>query len=328
MKRVLIGLATVAALVAVAVAVFYFWAVSARDARLAQIYDVHLDTVPVPTPLSAAEVAALQAPEAGAAPLSPAQLQQLARQRAMQRGKHLLEARYACFDCHGQNLGGGVMVDDPMVGRFLGPNITQGQGSVTLDYTIADWDRIIRHGVGKKKTAVVMPSHDFVAMSDQELSDILTYILALPPVDNEVASVSFGPIGTVLIAMGQFPLTAEAYAARTEHPKRPPPEDDLLAFGRHLAQTCIGCHGPAFAGGSIPGGAPDWPSASNLTPSGRMNDWTYEDFARLMREGVDPQSNPTRMPMTLTLPMNRKMTEIEMKALFTYLKTLAPAADS
>ena len=33
------------------------------------------------------------------------------------------------------------------LGRFLGPNLTTGQGSRTLDYEPADWDRIVRHGV-------------------------------------------------------------------------------------------------------------------------------------------------------------------------------------
>ena len=319
MKRLLIILAAFLVLAGAAVGGFFVWATSARDSRLGQTHEVHAFEVPVPFPLSDAEREALTADMTA----GPADIQKIAQDRALARGKHLFEARYPCGECHGDNLGGGVMVDDPMVGRFLGPNITRGKGSVVLTYSLSDWERLIRHGVSKKGTATVMPSHDFVAMSDQELSDLLVYIMAQPPVDNQVDPVEYGPLGTVLIALGEIPLTAEDYASRTEHAARPPAADDSLAFGRHLAQVCAGCHGPEFKGGAIKGGAPDWPAASDLTGSGRFKDWTYEDFARLMRQGIDPNGIATRIPMTFTLEMNQKMTDVELKALFTYLKSLS-----
>ena len=37
------------------------------------------------------------------------------------------------------------MVDDPAMGRLLGPNLTLGTGSRTLAYTAADWD--LHHGL-------------------------------------------------------------------------------------------------------------------------------------------------------------------------------------
>ena len=67
------------------------------------------------------------------------------------------------------------MVDAFPLGTLLGPTITSGAGSVTPDYTPADWDRIVRHGVRQDGTASTMPAQDFQRMSDRELSDIVAY---------------------------------------------------------------------------------------------------------------------------------------------------------
>ena len=90
---------------------------------------------------------------------------------AIARGKHLVEARYGCMACHGANLGGGTMIDDPAIGSVLGPNLTPGKGGRCADYSMADWDRVVRHGVKRDGTATLMPSEDFFKMSDAELSD-------------------------------------------------------------------------------------------------------------------------------------------------------------
>ena len=64
-------------------------------------------------------------------------------------------------------------------------------------------------------------------MSDQELSDIVTYIRSVPPVDNEVPGVALGPLGKVLVATGQLPLAVERIR---EHQR---PSRDRAAGGRN-----------------------------------------------------------------------------------------------
>ena len=59
------------------------------------------------------------------------------------------------------------------MGRWVCPNITAGQGGRTKDFKPADWDRVIRHGVGKDNRGLSMPSRDFANLSDQEVSDII-----------------------------------------------------------------------------------------------------------------------------------------------------------
>ena len=82
--------------------------------------------------------------ESEAQAVSEADRRKVATERAVERGRHLVESRYVCTECHGKNFGGGTMIDAFPIGRPLGPNITTGKGSRTLDYKqAADWDWIV-----------------------------------------------------------------------------------------------------------------------------------------------------------------------------------------
>ena len=249
--------------------------------KLSQQYETHEADFPVPWPLSDEEVAKLRAD--GQAD----QVDALAHKRARRRGKHLVEARYACTECHGADFGGGTMVDDPALGHLYGPNLTAGKGGVVAEYTLTDWDRIVRHGVTPRGTSALMPSVDFIDMTDRELSDIIVYLRSLPPVDNKPLPSELGPLGRVLIATGEMELNADQVDDhRAAHRKRPPSDQDTIAFGRHLSQVCTGCHGPEFRGGPIASGPPSWPPAKNLTPHTQgLADWSFADFDRAMRQG-------------------------------------------
>lgn len=246
---------------------------------------------------------------------------------SIERGRHLITARYGCLDCHGEDLGGGTMVDAAPIGRILGPNLTSGEGGVVSEYTFADWDRIVRHGVRPDGRPAVMPSVDFREMSDQELDDLIAYIEAQPPVDAEVPEPRFGPVGMILVATGQFRFSADRLADRTEHRAFPPDTEVSIEFGAHLGAVCSGCHGINFSGGPIPGGDPSWAAASNLTPHGEgLSSWSLDDFRSMISEGVGPDGEPVLVPMTLALPILSEMTDIEVEALWMYLQSLEPMA--
>ena len=295
----------------------YSWAAITTNRRLAQTYQVHSVSFPIPFPLTDAE--AVTVPEADRA--------RVAMERAVARGQHLVQARYACRECHGSNFGGGTMVDAFPLGTILGPNITTGQGSRTVSYTPADWDHIVRHGILPDGKSAAMPSEDFQRMSDQELSDIVAYIRSMPPVDGEVARPSWGPLGKVLIATGEMIPSVERIANHAApHPVEPPVAEPSAEFGKHLAGVCTGCHHENFAGGPIVGGDPAWPPSRNLTPHAEgLASWTYEDFVRLMRNATRPDGTPIKPPMTLIMPYAQRMTDTELQALWAYLRTVPPA---
>jgi len=318
MKPVMKIVATLALLLVLVGGGGYLWAASSSAKLLSRTVAAHTVDFPIPFPLSGGEIAELQ--------LTPEEAEARALERAVERGRHLVEARYGCADCHGADFGGGTMMDFPPMGLFQGPNLTLGQGSVTADYGPAEWDRIVRHGLRPDGTPGVMPSVDFVRMSDQELSDIVAFIRSRPPVDRTMEPVRFGPLGKFLLASGKLPLPADGIPAHDEaHGERPPEAAVTLAFGEHLAATCTGCHGPRLAGGPILGGDPNWLPASNLTPSADgLQAWTVEDFRRLAREGLRPDGSAVQAPMTFVLPAMQRMTETEVDAIWTYLSSLAP----
>lgn len=295
----------------------YLWASQASASTMAANYEVHRVDFPIPFPLTAAERDSLPAGANG---------DSVALAQAVSRGQHLVEARYGCGDCHGQNFAGGVMVDAPeTIGRLLGPNLTLGTGSRTTNYTAADWDRIVRHGVKPDGTPTAMPAKDFFQMSDRELSDIVAYIRSQPPVDATVPPVALGPIGKMLVATGQFVLSADVHPSKhvLTHIVDPPTAAVDTVFGKHLAQTCIGCHGALYNGGKIIGGPPEWPPAANLTPTGLVG-WSYDDFVGVMRGGKRKDGTPLREPMASMPKFAKNMTETELRAMWAYLSALPP----
>jgi len=308
----------------------YLWASNAASSKLSAKYEVHRVDFPIPFPLSDAEVVAIRTERVADVvgtqdPLAGVDLNAIATERAVARGKHLVGTFYACAECHGADMGGGVMVDDPAIGRVLGPNLTTGKGSRTLTYAAADWDRMVRHGVKPDGAPSPMPSRDFFLMSDRELSDVVSYIRSLPAVDKEVPAISLGPVGQALLATGQLPLSADMHPTKHEiaHSALPPTDTPDAAFGRHLAQTCSGCHGPTFAGGKIIGGPPDWPPAANLTPTG-LAGWTLNDFSRTLKEGKSKNGIALREPMASMPKFAKNMTDVEMQALWAFIKDLPP----
>jgi mono/diheme cytochrome c family protein len=294
---------------------FYAWASTTSSRVLARTVESHTVDFPIPYPLDEQEV------ENGS---DPGELERLAMERALERGRHLVEARYGCAECHGSDFGGGVMVDAFPIGRILGPNLTAGAGGRTADYTPADWDRIVRHGILPDGRAGLMPSEDFLLMSDQELSDIIAYIEAQPPVDNEVPAPRLGPLGKVLVATGQIIPSADLIEDHdAPHRPIPPPAEVSVEFGRHLAGVCSGCHKQSLTGGPIMGGDPSWPPAANLTPApDGLAGWTYRDFEVAMREGRRPDGTEIREPMTMVTPAAQRMTDVELEAMWVYLQSL------
>lgn len=320
MKRVLIAIAVVLAALILAGVGFYVWAGITASRKLSRTIAAHTVDFPIPFPADEQEVRRRR--------LTPDAAAQLAATAALERGRHLIEARYGCAECHGRDFSGGVMIDVPAIGRLLGPNLTAGNGSRVTSYGAADWDRIVRHGIKLDGRPAVMPSGDYRLMSDRELSDIVFFIRSQPRVDNEVPAVSLGPVGKLLVATGQFVLSADAMESHDRpHAVLPPDAAGTVEFGRHLAATCTGCHGEDLAGGPIVGGDPSWPPAANLTPHATgLGGWTPAQFVTLMRQGTRPDGTALAMPMAGMVAFAQKMTDVELEAMWRYLQSLPAVA--
>ena len=243
---------------------------------------------------------------------------------AVERGRYLVTTVAGCVDCHGANYAGDVFIDDPMIGRFFGANLTSGSGGIGQAYTDLDWVRSIRHGIKPDGTPIlVMPSMDYYNLSDADLGAIIAYIKSLPPVDNTVEKSSTGPLGRALVVTGQINvLSAEIINHDQPHPGAPE-RAQTPEYGKYLASIgCVGCHGQDLAGGTIPGTPPDWPPAANLTPGGDLAAWDEADFVQTLRTGMTPSGkilDAEYMPW----PNLILMTDEDLGALWAYLQTLS-----
>ena len=243
----------------------------------------------------------------------------------LEQGRYLFATR-GCADCHGAS-GAGKQVIRSGAMLVVSPNITTGLNSVTQGYTTEDWVRTLRHGVKPDgKPIMIMPSEDYNRLTDDDLSAIIGYIQQLPPVPGQRRVIALPVAAKVLYAMGVVKDASEMidHALAPEVPVR---VEVSVAHGAYVAKTCIGCHGATFSGGRIPGSPSEWPAPANLTPGAGSAMPRYqvpEAFMAMMRNGKRPDGSA----ISPVMPFGslRQMTDTDVLALHSYLKTLPPRA--
>lgn len=240
-------------------------------------------------------------------------------------GEHVASIR-GCKACHGEDLSGQIEFEDPMVGVIANANLTGGEGSEVIGYSVEDWVRSIRHGVGPDGLPlVIMPSNQHYDMSDEDLGALLAYIQSLPPVDNELPELRLALFPRLMYVLGPMDFLVPAELIDHEAPRPDPPERGMtVEYGRYLAGLCSLCHGPGFSGGLIPGTPPDDPPALNLTPGGELAGWTFQDFLTAMRTGMTPSGRQLRDEFMPYESLFGDMTDEEWEAIWLYLQSLPP----
>jgi mono/diheme cytochrome c family protein len=234
------------------------------------------------------------------------------------RGEHLATAIGKCGDCHGDDFGGSVIVDDGALGRVAAPNLTRGRGGVGRTRSDADFAAAIRHGVGSEgQPLLIMPSQDYTFISEADLRALIAYLRSRPDVDRELPTRRLGPVGLALVASKKLPLAAAVIDHQQSQPDSVVP-GPTAEYGRYLANVggCTGCHNPSLSGGEIVGAPPGSPLAANLTPGGRT--WTLELFRTTLRTGQRPGGGDALndfMPIRYT----KLMTDEEIEAVWRYV---------
>ena len=242
-------------------------------------------------------------------------------QASIVRGEHIATI-HMCQHCHMDN-SGGQAVGAPAVAMLSIPNLTSGAGGVGGANTDKDWVRAIRHGVGQDgRGLVLMPSVVWYYLSDEDLADLIAYLRSLPPVDNEMPKSDLGPIGRVMLALGQLPpeiipnvIVIDHYGPRPVAPK----PGVTVEYGKYLALTCTLCHGENLNGQIVREGGNMY-VALNLTQGGEMRGWSEEDFITALRTGITPSGH--QLIDFMPWKYFGQMTDDELKAVWMYLQSL------
>ncbi|HEY8470825.1 MAG TPA: cytochrome c [Longimicrobiales bacterium] len=236
---------------------------------------------------------------------------------AVERGRRFAVAIAKCATCHAGDMGGMVIIENAAFGRFVAPNLTPGRGGIGGEYSDVDWERAIRHGVGRDgRPLLFMPAAEYAAIGDRDIADLVAYLKTLEPVERELPGTRVGPMARALaLLLPDFPLLSAARINHAApHPAAPAPAA-TREYGAYLARVggCTGCHGRDLTGGR--GGPP--PTPPDISAAA-LASWTEEDFFRVLRTGVRPDGRvlSTAMPW----PATAQMTDEEIRALWLYVR--------
>lgn len=240
---------------------------------------------------------------------------------SMARGEHIATIRM-CRHCHLDDLSGQA-AGAPIILTLSVPNLTSGEGGIGDANSDEDWVRAIRHGVGQDgRGLVLMPSSTWYYLSDEDLGALISYLKSLPPVDKELPNTDLGPVGRVMLTLGQLPPEIEPNVLVIDHdgPRPVAPQPGVtVEYGKYLATTCTLCHGSSFNGQMISEGGPEY-LAPNLTMGGELRAWSEADFITTLRTGVTPTGH--KLIGMMPWKYFGQMTDDELRAVWMYLQSL------
>ena len=224
---------------------------------------------------------------------------------AIARGEHIATI-WSCTRCHGIDLSGTVMTNDPIegsiptLGAIPASNLTSGKGGVAKPYTDTDWIRAIRHGVMPDSQAEIF-MYDYSTMSDQDLGDLIVYLKQIPLVDSATPALRYGPLLPIFPALGMFMPAAELIDHNAPRPTNPV-VGATKEYGSYLSTICAGCHGNSVGR--------------------RFANWSQDDFVNTFHSGVLPDGR--KLGPTMASRTFSEMTDMELSALWLYFTDAKP----
>lgn len=214
---------------------------------------------------------------------------------------------FGCFHgCHGKDMEGSLFFEQPLVGRFVAPNLT----NLDSRYTPEEIEALVRQGVRPDGRSLFgMPSDSFSIMTDKHLTAVLSFIDSYPTHENDPGKTSVGPLGRLGLVLGQyFPA---AVRARSQ-PWLPAFIEDPLRHGEYLAITaCAECHGTELEG-----------TEGFTPPLSIAKAYSLDDFRKLMATGEGLGGRDLGLMSRMTQTRFRHMNEREVEDLYAYLSSL------
>jgi mono/diheme cytochrome c family protein len=261
------------------------------------------------------------------------------------RGKYLAYGPAHCASCHTpmdkmeavdkgleMPLIGGFELDIPPA-TFRASNLTPDKETGIGNFTDGQIARAMRFSV-THNNKVMFPLMPFQNLSDEDVIAVISFLRSQPAVKNKVKPTEFKFLGKALIALGAIQPTGPIGT-----PVKSIKIDSSIAYGAYLANSvanCVGCHterdlktgkniGAPFAGGLVFEASDASGGYTYVTPNitpdketGVMASWSEKAFINRIRGG--------RVYKTSHMPWGSfaKMNDLELKALYRYLNSLAP----
>ncbi len=259
------------------------------------------------------------------------------------RGAYLVNSVTDCMGCHAEHdwtkhdapilpgtLGAGqdMSLLKGLPGKIVAANITSDPETGAGAWSDDQLARAIREGVGHDGRALFpfMPYPHFHEMSDEDLASVIVYLRSLPPIHKQRPPTQLIFPVKYLIRTVPQPLDA------------PVPEPDLSTpekRGKYLVNIagCSDCHTPQdthgqplpgmeFAGGFILDGPWGRVASANITPDpSGIPYYSLAMFTQVMRTGY---VGARKLNQIMPWETYRGMTDEDIAAIFSYLKTLKP----
>jgi mono/diheme cytochrome c family protein len=255
----------------------------------------------------------------------------------LDRGAYLVRGLAACGNCHTpkdadgkaiatQELAGGFIIEAPVF-RAVAPNITPDRETGIGTWTDEQIVDSIRNGKRPDGSLIgpPMPVEFYRQMSDTDVRAMVAYLRSVRPVANKVEKSTY-----------KIPLPASYGPAVSSVPDVP--RANTAAYGKYLSDIahCMECHTPMERGALVPGklGAggrmlPALPTgvivSSNLTPANPdgIARWTDVQVKTAITDGIRPDGR--QLVRLMAFDWYKHVDPIDLDALVTYLRTLAPA---
>jgi mono/diheme cytochrome c family protein len=250
-----------------------------------------------------------------------------------------------CAACHtaagGQPFAGGVPFSTP-VGTVYSTNITPDRDSGIGNYSFEDFVRVMRLGVTPDGTRQypAMPYTAYAKVSDEDLQDLFAYLQSgLAPVEQARRP---STIPWPLSMRWPLALWNLAFHDNSRF-VADGSKDEQWNRGAYLVQGlthCGTCHTPrgiAFEEVDVAGksnlylSGTEFDGASPINLRGNTGDglgrWCASDIAELLKSGRNPHSAVTGPMADVVRDSTQYMTEQDLVAIATYLKSLSPAPE-
>ena len=265
----------------------------------------------------------------------------------IERGRYLATAG-DCVACHtmpdGQPFAGGLALDSP-IGQIYSSNITPDRKTGIGDYTLDDFDRVMRHGIARRGDSIypAMPYPSYAHMTPDDIAAMYAYFMqGVAPVEstNHDSKIRWPLSARWPLAIWRKVFAPDPGVLAHDTGRYPDPR---IARGAYLVQGpghCGSCHTERavtlqekalddsstayLAGGSVIDG---WLSVNlRSNAADGLGGWSLDDIVATLKTGRNPTRAVVGTAMSdVVYHSTQHLTDDDLGAIASYLKSLTPA---